>query len=112
MLRKNLLAQGCFMDTRTESKLGRPRKRLTSDAVKSTVTFLNDQIVWLDRLSNDIRSNTKEIVDRGALIRAFITALKESKLDLSHVKSEQEACNAILEKLIVRVNNDKKETEL
>lgn len=75
------------------------RKILTPDAVKSTVTLLNQHIVWLDRISTDIRSNTMAIIDRGAIIRALISALKESDVDLTQIKSEEEAREIILAKL-------------
>lgn len=75
------------------------KKMLTPDAVKSTVTLLNNHVVWLDTLSTKIRSNSMAIVDRGSIIRALISALKESDLDLTHIKSEDEARKIILAKL-------------
>lgn len=79
-------------------KLGR-RRSLSPDHVKSTVTLLNHHLVWLDRLSVDIRSNTMAIIDRGAIIRALVGAFKESDMNLTNVKTEEEARELILAKL-------------
>jgi hypothetical protein len=81
-----------------ESTRGRP-KELPADAVKSTVTFFNSQIVWLDRLSTSIREKSKSVVDRSALIRAILTAIEESGLDLTNALSEEEITSLILQKL-------------
>lgn len=70
-----------------------------SNMVKSTVTLLNDQICWLDRLSSDIRANSMAIVDRGAIIRAVLNALRNSPLNLNDSTSEQEITEIILSKL-------------
>jgi hypothetical protein len=77
---------------------GRP-KQLSDGAVKSTVTFYNSQIVWLDRLSADIRSSTMAIIDRGTLIRAILTAVEKSGIDLCAATSEEQVCDIILGKL-------------
>jgi len=77
---------------------GRP-KQLSDGAVKSTVTFYNSQIVWLDRLSADIRSSTMAIIDRGTIIRAILTAVEKSNIDLSIATSEEQVCDIILTKL-------------
>lgn len=77
---------------------GRP-KQLPESAVKSTVTFNNSQIVWLDRLSADIRSSTMAIIDRGSLIRAILLAIEKSNIDLCSATSEEQICNIILEQL-------------
>ena len=77
---------------------GRP-KQLSDSAVKSTVTFNNSQIVWLDRLSADIRSSTMAIIDRGAIIRAILAAIEKSNIDLCSATSEEQVCDIICEKL-------------
>ena len=76
---------------------GRPKQ--ADNFVKSTVTFTNSQIVWLDRLSSDIRATTMSIVDRGALIRAIITAVEQSNIDLSSANSEEQIKDIICAKL-------------
>lgn len=78
--------------------VGRP-KELPANFVKSTVTFYNEQIVWLDRLSADIRSNTMAIVDRGSIIRAVISAVMKSGIDLTHLESEEQIRDTILKHL-------------
>lgn len=80
---------------------GRP-KQFPDGAVKSTVTFTNAQIVWLDRLSSDIRATTMTIIDRGAIIRAIISAVEQSKLDLCNATSEDQIKNIICAKLKVK----------
>lgn len=77
---------------------GRP-KQLPEATVKSTVTFNNSQIVWLDRLSADIRASTMAIVDRGAIIRAIITAIEKSNVDLCGASSEEQIRDIICEQL-------------
>lgn len=77
---------------------GRP-KQLSNGAVKSTVTFYNSQIVWLDRLSADIRSSTMAIIDRGTIIRAILSAIEKSNVDLFSATSEEQVCDIILSKL-------------
>ncbi len=69
------------------------------DLIKSTVTFSNNHLVWLDRLSADIRSNTRQVIDRGSIIRAMLNAIEESNIDLSCVTSAEEICNTILSNL-------------
>ncbi len=74
-------------------------KKSVSNTVKSTVTFSNDHIVWLDRLSSDIRATNVAIVDRGAIIRGIISAVEQSNLDLCNATSEEQIREIICEKL-------------
>ena len=75
------------------------QKKAVSNAVKSTVTFSNNQIVWLDRLSSDIRATTMAIVDRGAIICAIISAVEQSQIDLCNTTSEDQIKNLVCAKL-------------
>ncbi len=75
------------------------QKKPVSNAVKSTVTFSNNQIVWLDRLSSDIRANTMAIVDRGGIIRAIISAVEQSQIDLCNATSEDQIKDVVCAKL-------------
>ena len=75
------------------------QKKAVSNAVKSTVTFSNNQIVWLDRLSSDIRATTMAIVDRGAIICAIISAVEQSQIDLCNATSEDQIKNLVCAKL-------------
>jgi Arc/MetJ-type ribon-helix-helix transcriptional regulator len=84
---------------------GRP-KQLSDGVAKSTVTFNNSQIVWLDRLSADIRSSSMAILDRGTIIRAILTAIEKSNIDLLEASSEEQVCEMILNKL----NNSEQES--
>ena len=66
---------------------------------KVTVVLLDKQIHWLDQLASNIRLNTKAALSRAELIRAAISAIEESDIDLSNIGSEQEIKNILLEKL-------------
>ena len=55
---------------------------------KVTVVLFNRQIVFLDRLSADIRSASGVAISRAHVIRALIDALSESDLDLTGTRSE------------------------
>jgi len=54
---------------------------------KVTVVLLNRQIVFLDRLSADIRASTGAVVKRAEIIRELIDNLAESSLDLKSVRT-------------------------
>ena len=73
---------------------GRP-KELPADAIKSTVTLFNSQVVWTQHLSASIREKSKSIVDRSAIIRAILTAIINSGIDLRGCKTEAEMTQAI-----------------
>jgi Arc/MetJ-type ribon-helix-helix transcriptional regulator len=66
---------------------------------KVTVVLLDKQIHWLDQLASTIRLNTKAALSRAELIRAAISAIEESEMDLTDISSEQDIKNALLEKL-------------
>lgn len=90
------------MSAQAVQKTSAGRPKVASDlTVKSTITFLNNHIVFLDRLSTEIRENSMAIVDRGALIRAFISSLQESRIDLRHMTSEEEIRMALTKKLSI-----------
>ena len=55
---------------------------------KATVVLLNRQIVFLDRLSADIRAANGAVVKRAEIIRALIDALAESGQDVRDVRTE------------------------
>ena len=50
--------------------------------------LLNRHIVFLDRLSSDIREKTGRAIKRAELIRALIEMLSESDIDLTSATSE------------------------
>lgn len=66
---------------------------------KVTVVLLDKQIHWLDQLASTIRLNTKAALSRAELIRAAISAMEESNIDLSSIGSEEAMKEALLEKL-------------
>ena len=57
---------------------------------KVTVILLNRHIVYLDRLSADIRERTGRPIKRAELIRALIETLAESGVDVTSATSESE----------------------
>lgn len=60
----------------------------TEHWTKVTVVLFDRQIVFLDRLSADIRSASGVAISRAHVIRALIDALSESDLDLTGTRSE------------------------
>jgi hypothetical protein len=55
-----------------------------------TVVLLNRQVVYLDRLSADIRAATGTVVKRAEIIRGLIDALADSGQDLRDVRCEED----------------------
>jgi hypothetical protein len=70
-------------------RLGRPKVHEESWS-KITVVLLNRQIVFLDRLSADIRAASGAVVKRAEILRALIDALAQSDLDLTRARSEKD----------------------
>jgi hypothetical protein len=71
----------------------RPKKRgrrpsHTEHWTKVTVVLFDRQIVFLDRLSADIRAASGVAISRAHVIRALVDALSESDLDLTGTRSE------------------------
>ena len=99
---KQPLKQVTVVVEKHEQVVSDHQKKSISNAVKSTVTFSNNQIVWLDRLSSDIRANTMAIVDRWAIIRAIISAVEQSQIDLCNATSEDQIKNLVCTKLKAR----------
>jgi hypothetical protein len=60
----------------------------TEHWTKVTVVLFDRQIVFLDRLSADIRAASGVAISRAHVIRALIDALSESDLDLTGTRSE------------------------
>ena len=67
--------------------IGRPPVH-TETYTKATVVLWNRQIVYLDRLSADIRAASGAVVKRAEIIRGLIDALAASGEDLSSLTSE------------------------
>jgi hypothetical protein len=86
----------------TEKKIaGRPRR--PEGSVKTCITFDLDQLLWLDQFSSQIRRKSRAVLERGAIMRALVTALQHSLIDVRHdlsqVKSEDDLVRILLEKL-------------
>ena len=84
-------------DGRPGSWSGRPVTHLEGWS-RVTIVLMNRQIVYLDRLSSDIRARTGAVVKRTEIIRALIDSLAESSVDLTTVRTE-----ADLKRLLRRV---------
>ena len=82
-------------DLRGKQPRGRPQEHQESWS-KITVTLLDNQIHWLDNLASSIRLNTRTAISRTELIRALVSAVEGSELDLSQLKSESEIKEHIL----------------
>lgn len=66
---------------------------------KVTVVLFNRQIVYLDRLANDIRARTGAAIKRAELIRSLVDALETSGVDLTGATSEREIAGLLAEHL-------------
>jgi hypothetical protein len=55
-----------------------------------TIVLMNRQIVYLDRLSADIRARTGAVVKRTEIIRALIDSLAESPIDTTSIEGEDD----------------------
>jgi hypothetical protein len=56
------------------------------DWSKVTVVMLNRQVIFLDRLSADIRAATGAIVKRAEIIRTLVDLLAESDVNVSDAR--------------------------
>ena len=74
-------------DVTKQKRRGR-RPSHTEHWTKVTVVLFDRQIVFLDRLSADIRAASGVAISRAHVIRALIDALSESDLDLTGTRSE------------------------
>ncbi len=84
-----------------KQRRGRPLEH-KEEWTKVTVVLLDKQIHWLDKLSLDIRQNTKAAVSRAEIIRALIAAIDESGVDLTRSRTEHE-----LKALVLTLIKDK-----
>ena len=60
------------------------------DWSKVTVVMLNRQVIFLDRLSADIRAATGSIVKRAEIIRTLVDLLTESDVQASEARPGSE----------------------
>lgn len=57
---------------------------------KTNVQLRTDDLVYLDRLTADIRDATGAAMTRSAILRPLLAALRKSGIDLRQVRSEAE----------------------
>lgn len=57
---------------------------------KTNVQLRTDDLVYLDRLTADIRDATGAAMNRSAILRPLLAALRKSDIDLRQVRSEAE----------------------
>jgi hypothetical protein len=66
---------------------------------KVTVVLFNRQIVFLDRLSANIRAHSGAAISRAQLIRAVVDAISDADIDLTTATSEADLKTTILARL-------------
>ncbi len=66
---------------------------------KVTVVLFNRQIVFLDRLSANIRAHSGAAISRAQLIRSVVDAISDADIDLTSATSELDLKTTILAKL-------------
>jgi hypothetical protein len=66
---------------------------------KVTVVLFNRQIVFLDRLSANIRAQSGAAISRAQLIRAVVDAIADADIDLTTATSEADLKATILARL-------------
>lgn len=81
------------------TKQGRGRPAGTESWRRVTVVLYDRQIVSLDKLSTAIREESRAAISRAEIIRGVLDAFLESGGDFSHVQSEYELKEAVLERL-------------
>jgi len=102
-----------FSEPRTESHEGservpRPPGRPAihgEDWSKVTVVMLNRQVIFLDRLSADIRAATGAIVKRAEIIRTLVDLLAESDVQASDARPGSDL-KEILRASLARLNRE------
>ncbi len=75
------------------------------DWSKVTVVMLNRQVIFLDRLSADIRAATGSIVKRAEIIRTLVDLLTESDVQLSDARPGSEL-KEILRSALSKLNRE------
>jgi len=86
------MIDGTTMDDDSEKPgagSGRPVTHVEGWA-RVTIVLLNRQIVYLDRLSADIRARTGAVVKRTEIIRALIDSLAETPIDTTSIEGEDD----------------------
>ncbi|MGB2713650.1 MAG: hypothetical protein WBC51_05690 [Vicinamibacterales bacterium] len=66
---------------------------------KVTVVLFNRQIVFLDRLSANIRAQSGAAISRAQLIRSVVDAISDADIDLTTATSEADLKTTILARL-------------
>jgi len=75
-------------------RTGRPRMHF-EELAKVTVVLYTRQVVFLDRLSADIRSSTGSVVKRAEILRALVDWLAEVPLDVREIDGEHDIKKAL-----------------
>ena len=75
------------------------------DWSKVTVVMLNRQVIFLDRLSADIRAATGAIVKRAEIIRTLVDLLAESDVQVGDARPGSEL-KEILRSSLARLNRE------
>ena len=92
-----------FASTRPNAdvaKRGPGRPPMHDEAwTKVTVVLFDRQIVFLDRLSSNIRAQSGAAISRAQLIRALVDAAGDADIDLTAARSERDLKATILARL-------------
>ncbi len=99
MSRQRLGNQVNNLFTPTTPKAELERKKI-SVKTKTTATFLEEQIVWLETICSSIRKESKTVMDRSAVLRGILKAVEDSGMDLSKAQSEDQIADLIKNNLI------------
>lgn len=81
-----------------EVKREKGRPKHADNIVKTTISLNLHQVVWLDRLSSDIRATSGRIIDRGTLIRGILSAFEKLNLDITSCENEANLTEIIVNK--------------
>lgn len=75
---------------------GRPKAHF-EPYTKTTMVLFERQIVYLDRLTADIRAQSGKAMNRAEIIRALIDALEASGFPATSVTSEEDLRDRLIE---------------
>jgi hypothetical protein len=90
-----------FASTRQKPEARRPGRPPIHDEAwtKVTVVLFNRQIVFLDRLAANIRSQSGAAISRAQLLRSLVDAVADAEIDLTAATSEADLKATMLSRL-------------
>jgi hypothetical protein len=90
-----------FASTRQKPEGRRPGRPPVHDEAwtKVTVVLFNRQIVFLDKLAANIRSQSGAAISRAQLLRSLVDAVADADIDLTAARSEADLKATMLSRL-------------